>query len=88
MKQYMASGLAALLLIAGCKTLEITCNSDMLIGSEKVFQLCLGIEGPQSGGKALDGNIDGFNTLPDSEEFFYISNPALGLWAYKEKFKG
>ena len=30
---------------------------------------------------------DGFNTLPNGEEIFYISNPALGLWAYKEKFK-
>lgn len=23
---------------------------------------------------------DGFQTLPDGEEFFYISNPAIGLW--------
>ena len=30
---------------------------------------------------------DGYNTLPDGEEIFYISNPALGLWAYKERFK-
>jgi nickel-dependent lactate racemase len=30
---------------------------------------------------------DGFNTMPDGEEIFYISNPALGLWAYKEKFQ-
>ena len=30
---------------------------------------------------------DGFNTLPDGEEIFYISNPALGLWALKSKFK-
>lgn len=30
---------------------------------------------------------DGFNTMPDGEEIFYISNPALGLWAYKERFK-
>ena len=30
---------------------------------------------------------DGFNTLSDGEEIFYISNPALGLWAYKERFK-
>jgi nickel-dependent lactate racemase len=30
---------------------------------------------------------DGFNTLPDGEEVFYISNPALGLWAFKEKFR-
>ena len=29
---------------------------------------------------------DGFNTLPDGEEIFFISNPALGLWAFKEKF--
>jgi len=29
---------------------------------------------------------DGFNTMPDKEEIFYISNPALGLWAYKERF--
>ena len=29
---------------------------------------------------------DGFNMMPDGEEIFYISNPALGLWAYKEKF--
>jgi len=30
---------------------------------------------------------DGFNTMPDGEEIFYISNPALGLWAYRERFK-
>ena len=26
---------------------------------------------------------DGFNTLPDGEEFFFVSNPALGLWRRK-----
>jgi len=26
---------------------------------------------------------DGYNTLPDGEEIFYISNPALGLWDKK-----
>ena len=30
---------------------------------------------------------DGFNKLPDGEQFFYISNPALGLWSWKENFK-
>jgi nickel-dependent lactate racemase len=30
---------------------------------------------------------DGFNILPDGEEIFYISNPALGLWSYRDKFK-
>lgn len=29
---------------------------------------------------------DGVNILPGGEEIFYISNPALGLWAYKERF--
>lgn len=30
---------------------------------------------------------EGFNTLPDGEEFYYISSPALGLWAYKDRFE-
>ncbi len=30
--------------------------------------------------------VDGVNIMPDGEEIFYISNPALGLWAYKERF--
>ena len=29
---------------------------------------------------------DGVNILPGGEEIFYISNPALGLWASKERF--
>ncbi len=29
--------------------------------------------------------VDGFNTMPDGEEIFYISNPALGLWTSKER---
>jgi hypothetical protein len=28
---------------------------------------------------------DGFNTLPDGEEIYYISNPATGLWASKDR---
>ena len=31
---------------------------------------------------------DGLNRLPDGEEIFYISNPALGLWALKKNFAG
>jgi hypothetical protein len=30
---------------------------------------------------------DGFNTMPDGERIFYISNPALGLWAHKSRFR-
>jgi hypothetical protein len=30
---------------------------------------------------------DGFNTLADGEEIYYISNPALGLWAHRGHFE-
>ena len=30
---------------------------------------------------------EGFNTLPDGEEIYYISSPALGLWAHKDRFE-
>ena len=30
---------------------------------------------------------DGWNTMPDGEEVYYISNPALGLWAHPDRFK-
>ncbi|MCK4991448.1 MAG: DUF2088 domain-containing protein, partial [Bacteroidales bacterium] len=30
---------------------------------------------------------EGFNTMPDGEQIYYISNPALGLWSWTEKFK-
>lgn len=30
---------------------------------------------------------DGPNRLPDGEEIYYISNPAVGLWAWKRKFE-
>ena len=29
---------------------------------------------------------EGFNTLADGEEIFYISNPAVGLWAHRGRF--
>jgi nickel-dependent lactate racemase len=31
--------------------------------------------------------VDGFNTLENGEEIFYISNPALGLWVDKNRFE-
>ena len=30
---------------------------------------------------------EGFNIMPNGEEIFYISNPALGLWAFKDRFE-
>jgi len=29
---------------------------------------------------------DGYNTMSDGEAIYYISNPALGLWAFKDRF--
>jgi hypothetical protein len=30
---------------------------------------------------------EGINVLPDGEEIYYISNPAVGLWASKDKLR-
>ena len=30
---------------------------------------------------------EGVNTLPDGEEVYYISSPALGLWAHRDRFE-
>jgi len=30
---------------------------------------------------------DGWNVMPDGEKIFFISNPALGLWAYRGRFQ-
>jgi nickel-dependent lactate racemase len=34
-----------------------------------------------------DSMKEGFNRMDDGEEVYYISNPGLGLWAWKEKFQ-
>ncbi len=42
---------------------EIASVSDILIGNEEDFQLCLGIEGPEAGGKAITDKIDSFKEM-------------------------
>lgn len=42
---------------------EIAGISDILVGNEEDFQLCLGIEGPEAGGKALAAQIDSFKVM-------------------------
>lgn len=42
---------------------EIASVADILIGNEEDFQLCLGIEGPEAGGKGIDAKIDGFKDM-------------------------
>jgi len=42
---------------------EIASVSDILIGNEEDFQLCLGIKGPEAGGKDIDAEIDLFKGM-------------------------
>lgn len=42
---------------------EIASVSDILIGNEEDFQLCLGIEGPEAGGQGIEAKIDGFKEM-------------------------
>jgi len=56
---------------------EIAGVSDILVGNEEDFQLCLGIEGPEAGGKGLASKIENFKeminrvkkTCPDTAVF-------------------
>jgi len=42
---------------------EIANASDILVGNEEDFQLCLGIEGPEEGGKDIASQIDSFKGM-------------------------
>ena len=56
---------------------EMVNMTDILIGNEEDYQLCLGIEGPKAGGTDLAAQIDGFkemvmrikNTFPNASVF-------------------
>jgi 2-dehydro-3-deoxygluconokinase len=45
--------------------LEIANVSDILVGNEEDFQLSLGIEGPEAGGKGLSAKIESFKGMID-----------------------
>lgn len=42
---------------------EIAAISDILVGNEEDFQLCLGIKGPEAGGKGLAAKIESFKEM-------------------------
>ncbi|MEI6579305.1 MAG: PfkB family carbohydrate kinase, partial [Eubacteriales bacterium] len=42
---------------------EIASVSDILVGNEEDFQLCLGIQGPEAGGKGIAAKIEGFKGM-------------------------
>ncbi|MBO7358247.1 MAG: DUF2088 domain-containing protein [Clostridia bacterium] len=59
-----------------------------LLTKEEVEGVCFGYIPYDEAVKKYDPAVlkDGYNTLPDGEKIYYISNPALGLWADKSKF--
>ena len=42
---------------------EIASVSDILVGNEEDFQLCLGIKGPEAGGKGIEEKIESFKEM-------------------------
>jgi 2-dehydro-3-deoxygluconokinase len=57
---------------------EIAGVADVLVGNEEDFQLCLGIEGPEAGGKDLAAKIEGFKGMIDRVKKAY---PNAGVFA-------
>jgi 2-dehydro-3-deoxygluconokinase len=45
--------------------LEIAGAADILVGNEEDFQLCLGIEGPEPGGRDISAKIESFKGMID-----------------------
>ena len=52
--------------------------SDILVGNEEDFQLCLDIEGPESGGKDLSSKIDSFKGMIENVRKAY---PNVSIYA-------
>jgi 2-dehydro-3-deoxygluconokinase len=50
---------------------EIASVSDILIGNEEDFQLCLGIKGPEAGGKEISAKIDAFKGMIENVKKAY-----------------
>jgi 2-dehydro-3-deoxygluconokinase len=50
---------------------EIASVADILVGNEEDFQLCLGIEGPEEGGKDLAKKIESFKGMIDRVQKAY-----------------
>lgn len=50
---------------------EIAGLADILVGNEEDFQLCLGIEGPEAGGRDLTAKIENFKIMIDRVKAAY-----------------
>ena len=64
---------------------EIANISDILIGNEEDFQLALGIEGPEAGGKDISAKIDGFKGMIERVQAAY-PNVAVFATTLREVF--
>ena len=68
---------------------EIASISDILIGNEEDFQLCLGIEGPEAGGKDLAAKIDGFKGMINRvKETFPRGRPSTSGFSMEKTREG
>lgn len=57
---------------------QIAGVSDILVGNEEDFQLCLGIEGPEAGGKGLHTKIKSFKEMINRVRKAYPNATAFG----------
>jgi len=57
---------------------EIADLSDVLVGNEEDFQLCLGIEGPEAGGRDLAAKIESFKGMIDRAK---VAHPETKVFA-------
>jgi 2-dehydro-3-deoxygluconokinase len=57
---------------------EIAGLSDVLVGNEEDFQLCLGIEGPEAGGMDLAAKIESFKGMIDRAKVAYPETRVFG----------
>lgn len=56
---------------------EIASLADVLIGNEEDFQLALGVEGPEAGGKGIADKLDGFKGMIDRVRAAYPNTSAF-----------
>jgi len=57
---------------------EIAGASDILVGNEEDFQLCLGIEGPEAGGKDIAAKIESFKGMINNVKKAYPNASVFG----------
>ncbi len=62
---------------------EIAGLSDILVGNEEDFQLCLGIRGPEAGGQDLSGKMDSFKGMIETVRESY-SNASVFATTLRE----